>query len=229
MINHTLKPITESRSNSTTDLLNDALSERITLYTVLKNNITVYYDYIEVNNETIDGLPCIGVAERDHEESFSRYDVIPLPLEAIKRLWTDRKLEGQHAELIFSPPTAYHRTNIHTSLPTIELTDVYVDTASNRNPPSRKAKGPTAEYILAIHEAVSSLGKKASNERIFAWIKNQATNPPNDLQHILNALDFDDDDISPFSTTSQQAVILKYNNKPITKKTFQNQCGEAKK
>lgn len=228
MLSDTLKPISENNDKTVRDIINDAINGKVTLFTIIKKNITVFYDYVEVDTDTADGQTNIGVAERDHKESFSTYDTIPLPLPALKRLWVDKKLEGEQVDLIFSPPSPNHKISAPTHLDTINLCDVYIDTTTK--PTSPKKSGPHASYILAINEAVKSLGKNATNEAIYNWIKAQKTNPPTHMGYIYNTLDFDEDDdeISPYTVTSQAAVILKYNNKPITKKTFQNKCSEAK-
>lgn len=230
MLSNNLKRLTDITHKPATEILNDAIAGNITLYTVIKKNITVFYDYVEEGVAHENGETNLAVAECDQHSNYARYDVIPLPIPALKELWVHRKLTDHQVDLIFTPPTPNHRISKPTQLNTVNLCDVYIDSSQTIKSKKQNKTGHHADYILAINEAIKSLGKEATNEAIYNWVKSHAANPPRNMQHFLNTLDFDEeDDISPFSVTSQSAVILKHNGKPITKKTFQNECSKAKK
>lgn len=230
MLSNNLRRLTDIAIKTVPDTLNDAIAGKITLYTIIKKHITVFYDYVETGKAHDNEESSLIVAECDQHTNYERYDVVTLPGSALKELWVHGKLTGQQVDLIFSPPTPNHRISKPTHLDTIDLCDVYIDSSQIKNSKKQNKTGSHADYILAISESIKSLGKNATNEALYNWIKLHAANPPNHMQYYLNTLDFDEeDDISPFSVTSQSAVILKHNGKPITKKTFQNECSKAKK
>ena len=82
---------------------------------------------------------------------------------------------------------------------------------------------------MAIDAALQDLGADAENIDIYKWIKQEAVNPNDINKSFMNYLDFDDEDIYPFSVTDQKATILKSKEVPVTKQTFQDAVSKVKR
>jgi predicted metal-dependent hydrolase len=125
--------------------------------------------------------------------------------------------------------TNNHQIHSTRNLDPIELDDVYIDTRTFTKTSNNKSPKAKAYHTLAIEAALTALEKDATNSDIYKWIKNEAEDSSEEHKSYMNYLDFEGDSITPFSTASQQAVILLSNDRPITKKSFQNACSKAKK
>ncbi|MDB9958521.1 hypothetical protein OAD42_05495 [Oceanospirillaceae bacterium] len=225
MLADTLKPITSIKGSTAIDLLTDGIAGNIEIYTIIKQHITIYYDYVEWSEQDNN----LSIGELDRSDTYSQYDVIKLPTPALQELWVNRKLEGHKLTLVFSPPTNNHQIHSTRNLDPIELDDVYIDTRTFTKTSNNKSPKAKAYHTLAIEAALTALEKDATNSDIYKWIKNEAEDSSEEHKSYMNYLDFEGDSITPFSTASQQAVILLSNDRPITKKSFQNACSKAKK
>lgn len=230
MLNEDLVPITELPGKTPREFLNDAISNKINLYTVIKRNIKIYYDYIETDKCHDDVETIIVVSEFDDHETFSRHDVIKIPISALKEIWVNKKLNERTLHLLFSPPTSNHKVHSVKGIDFITLDDVYVDiTNSSINTSKVRTKKEKAPHIKAIDAAISGLGGSTTNENIYNWIKNEANNPNSSYASITEQLDFNDVDVDPYSITIQSCIIFKYNGKPVTKQNFQDICSRIRK
>jgi len=225
MLADTLKPITSIKGFTAIDLLTEGIAGKIEIYTIIKKHITIYYDYVEWSEQDNN----LSIGEFDRSDTYSQYDVIKLPTSALHELWVNRKLEGHKLALAFSPPTNNHKIHSTPNLDPIELNDVYVDTRKFTKTSKNKSQRAKAHHTLAIEAALTALGKDATNSNIYEWIKKEADDPSEEHKSYMNYLDFEGDNITPFSTAPQQAFILSNYGKPITKKSFQNACSKAKK
>ena len=230
MLNETLKPITEILGKTPRDFLNEAINNRIDLYTVIKRSVIIYYDYIEVDKCDDDVETIIIVSECDKYEAYSRHDVIKIPTPALKEIWVNKKLNERTLNLLFEPPTSNHKVHSIKGVDVVTLDDVYVDTTNastkNLNARTRKEKAP---HIRAIEVAISELGENATNESIYNWIKKETNNPKLSYVEFISQLNFNDIDVDPYSITMQNCIIFKYNGKPVTKQNFQDICSRIRK
>jgi hypothetical protein len=225
MLADTLKPITSIKGSTAIDLLTDGIAGNIEIYTIIKQHITIYYDYVEWSEQDNN----LSIGELDRSDTYSQYDVIKLPTPALQELWVNRKLEGHKLTLVFSPPTNNHQIHSTPNLDPIKLDDVYIDTLNSSNPPKTKTQKSRKPHIEAIEAAIDYLGKNPSNEEIYKWIKKETGKSTGKYQRIMNCIDFDDSDIDPFSTTVQSAIIFKYNGTPVKKQRFQDICNTTRR
>jgi hypothetical protein len=224
MLADTLKPITSIKGSTAIDLLTDGIAGNIEIYTIIKQHITIYYDYVEWSEQDNN----LSIGELDRSDTYSQYDVIKLPTPALQELWVNRKLEGHKLTLVFAPPTNNHQIHSTPNLDPIELDDVYIDTRTFTKTSNNKSSRSKAYHTQAIDAAIVALGKEALNENIYKWIKNKTQDHSDDNMSFMNYLDFEDDDIEDFSVTFQGATILKSKNRGIKKQAFQDACAKAK-
>lgn len=222
-------PITTVEGHGYYDILVKAIKGDFELYTVIKNDITVYYDHCEIQICPDTHKEQLTVQEKDESKSYTREELIPLSIEAMKELVLNKKINGNSLSLVYPPPTNDHKLHSFNNLDVIGLDDVYVDTRTFTKTSNNKSPRLKAYHTLAIEAALTTLEKDATNSDIYKWIKNEAEDSSEEHKSYMNYLDFEGDDIAPFSTAPQQAVILLSNGRPITKKSFQNACSKAKK
>lgn len=87
--------------------------------------------------------------------------------------------------------------------------------------------GTKADTTIAVGLAIETIGNHASNEDVYNWIKRRVE--VNDKANsCFDMLEFEGDDIHPFSIKDQKACVLMNNLKPMTKQTFQDLCSRVK-
>jgi len=224
-----LQSITRIKDRDALDILKQGAKDEIKLFTVVKQDLRFSYDLVEFHICPSTDTEQMSVCEHDQIKSFDRGEIIELPIEAIEELWLYRKLEGKKLALAFPPPTEDHKIHSTAILDVIELDDVYIDKNAMAQPPKQKSPKTKKHHTRAIEAALVALGKGATNDRVYNWIKTESENPSEEHKEYMNYLDFDDYDIDPFDVTDQKATILKSNNRPISKQTFQDACSKAKK
>jgi hypothetical protein len=228
MLANNLRAITNINGKTAIDLLTDGIAGKVDLFTIVKNDVTIYFDHVELADCTSgQGLVEI-VKEYAHKEPYYKYDIIQVPTDALKELWVNRKLESHHFDLLFLPPSDDYKLRTTINLKPIDLNDIYIDTKQATSTPQTKKRN-SAPHILAIEAAIAELGKNALNEEIYNWIKKESQNPRNEHKYFMNCIDFHDPDIDPYSITIQTAIIFKYNGKPVRKQRFQDICNEKRK
>jgi hypothetical protein len=224
-----VKPITNIAGHDEIDLLNKAIRKEVQLFTVVKTNLTVDYDYIEFHTcPYTQEEQMVVLSDREISKDFIKEELIPLSIEALKELRLWKKLDKNNLYLVFEPPDANHKIHSTHLLDEVHLNDVYIVPKSLRNNSSRSQRSK-APHTQAIEAAISKLGKNASNIDIYEWIKKHSQNPSDDMKSFMNYLDFEDDDLDPFTVTDQKASILKSNDKPLSKQAFQDICAKAKR
>jgi hypothetical protein len=224
-----IRPITNVKGHDYYDILVKAINGEFELYTVIKNDITVYYDYGEIQICPDTHTEQVTVQVKDESEFYAREELITLSIEAMKELVLNKKVDGNTLSLVYPPPTNDHKLHSFNNLDVIELNDVYVDTRTFTMTSKNKSSKSKAYHTQAIGAAIVALGKGALNEKIYKWIKNKTQGHSGDNFPFMNYLDFEDDDIADFSVPSQIATILKSNGKGITKQAFQDACAKAKR
>jgi hypothetical protein len=224
-----IRPITNVKGLDYYDILVKAINGEFELYTVIKNDITVYYDYCEIQICLDTHTEQLTVQEKDKSKSYAREELITLSIAAVIELGLNRKIDGNTLSLVYPPPTNDHKLHSFNNLDVISLDDVYVDTRTFTRTSNNKSQKAKAYHTLAIEAALTALGKDATNSNIYKWIKKEADDPSEEHKSYMNYLDFEGDDITPFSAARQQAFILSSYGRPITKKSFQNACSKAKK
>jgi hypothetical protein len=224
-----IRPITNVKGHDYYDILVKAVNGEFELYTVIKNDMTVYYDYGEIQICPDTHTEQLTVQVKDESQFYAREELITLSIEAMKELVLNKKIDGNTLSLVYPPPTNDHKLHSFNNLDVIGLDDVYVDTRTFTKTSNNKSPKAKAYHTLAIEAALTALGKGATNSNIYKWIKKEAEDSSEEHKSYMNYLDFEGDTITPFSTAHHQAVILLSNDRPITKKTFQNACSKAKK
>jgi hypothetical protein len=224
-----IRPITNVKGHDYYDILVKAINGEFELYTVIKNDITVYYDYGEIQICPYTHTAQLTVQEKDKSKSYARQELITLSIAAVTELGLNRKIDGNTLSLVYPPPTNDHKLHSFNNLDVISLDDVYVDTRTFTKTSNNKSPRAKAYHTQAIEAAIVVLGKEALNENIYKWIKNKTQGHSGDNLSFMNYLDFEDDGIDDFSVPSQITTILKSNGKGITKQAFQDACAKAKK
>jgi hypothetical protein len=224
-----IRPITTVEGHNYYDILVTAIKGDFELYTVLKNDITVYYDYCEIQICPDTHKEQLTVQKKDESKFYARQELITLSIAAVTELVLNKKINGNSLSLVYPPPTNDHKLHSFNNLDVISLDDVYVDTRTFTRTSNNKSQKAKAYHTLAIEAALTALGKDATNSNIYKWIKKEADDPSEEHKSYMNYLDFEGDDITPFSAARQQAFILSSYGRPITKKSFQNACSKAKK
>jgi hypothetical protein len=223
-----IRPITTVEGHNYYDILVTAIKGDFELYTVLKNDITVYYDYCEIQICPDTHKEQLTVQKKDESKFYARQELITLSIAAVTELGLNKKINGNSLSLVYPPPTNDHKLHSFNNLDVIGLDDVYVDTRTLTKTSKNKSPRARACHTQAIETAIVALGKEALNENIYKWIKNKTQGHSGDNLSFMNYLDFEDDDIADFSVPSQIATILKSNGKGITKQAFQDACAKAR-
>ncbi|WP_040727653.1 hypothetical protein [Thiomicrorhabdus sp. Kp2] len=86
---------------------------------------------------------------------------------------------------------------------------------------------PKAYYKKAIREAISVLGKGATNEQIYQKIKSLRAGAKD--SSYLYEIEFEGDEVFNFNVTSQTATVLMSGGRAISKQTFQDSVSKLKK
>ena len=224
-----IRPSTNVKDHDYYDILVQAINGDFDLFTVIKNDFTVHYDYCEIQTCPDTQEKQFTVQEMDESRHYPREEIIQLSIDALKELVLVKKIEGHKLALVFPPPTNDHKLNTAINLDVIELDDVFIDMRSFKKPSKIKHRRSLANHIMAIEAALQDLGADAENIDIYKWIKQEAEKPNDINRSFMNYLDFDDEDIYPFSVTDQKATILKSKEVPVTKQTFQDAVSKVKK
>lgn len=229
MLAEYLRPINDINDKSIHDLLTRAIKGEFELYALIKRDLFIFYDYFEFHTCPNTGSEQLSVEEMVEKYSYSRGDVVTLPTDAIKSLWIDKKLQNHSLASVFPPPSEDHKHNDLSKIDIIELEDVYVDTRKIVNPTSKKSTRAKLPHIQAINAAIDYLGTDATNAEIYEWIKKETEKSNHTSNSFLNYLDFEGEDINPFTVTNQQVTILESKSKPFSKQAFQDACAKIKK
>lgn len=224
-----LQSITRVKGQDALELAKQGAKGALNLYTVVKKDVIIYFDYVESQVCTDTGRDQLTAWEKQTNISYQRGDILQLPITAAEELWLNKELKGKDLELVFQTPTSNHRFHSYNDLDEIKLDDVYIDQSAISNNATSKSPRSKAHHTLAIEAAISILGNDASNADIHEWIKKETEDPSDEHKSYMNYLDFEDDDIEPFNTTSQQAIVMKSKDKPISKQAFQDACARARR
>lgn len=201
----------------------------VTLYTVIKEDVTAYYDYYEVDTDPLSGETIFCVAERDQQILLHRGQILPLSVAALEELWLKGQVNDGLVIEAEAPPASEYQFNTSTRPISVNKDDVCIHLPDLTK---ETIRGPRTSrpHILAIEAALSDLGKNATNGEIYDWCRTNSDYPPTEYQAFLNMLDFEEEGIDPFSsTTNSKAIVMKSEDKPISKKTFQDACSRVRK
>ena len=201
----------------------------VTLYTVIKEDVTAYYDYYEVDIDPLSGETITVVEERDQQISLHRGQILRLSVAALEELWLKGQVNDGLVIEAEAPPASEYRFNCSNRPITVNKDDVCIHLP---DPAQEEVRGPRTSrpHILAIKAALNELGKKAENDKIYDWCRTHSDFPSKEHQAFLNLLDFEEEGIDPFSsTTNPKAIVMKSEDKPISKKTFQDACSRVRR
>ena len=217
-----LERISNHKTLSDYDLLIKGAKGSIRLYSLIKEDIDVYYDLVESRICIDTGEPINLFYDKEESTAYTRGEIKELPIPAIDELILHSKLEGNNLALMFLPPTNDHKLHSTDHIAAIELSNVYFDKSSFTQPLANKSPVNKKPHIRAIIAAIEHLGVTATNADLYSWIKKETNNPTGACQSFFNYLDFDDDGIVTFNAAQEGETVLKYDEKTVTKKNFQS-------
>ena len=222
-----LMRISDLRPAQIETILQAATKGDIDLFCMNDQVRSVHFDYVEMNTCPHTSEEHASRIDNQHVESFEQGDLLKVPLEGVRQLYIRQTISDP--EFIYELPSANHRLSRKPyGFVDIGLTSVFVEKSvfqSLTQKNTKKSKMGKTYHFIAIKLAFNDLGKDASNEEIYKWIKDKVTT---DLTQPFIYLDMDGDDIDDLSITSRKACVLKSKEKPVTKQRFQDICAEIK-
>ena len=222
-----LKPITLIKNKDCMELLASAFNNEFKLYTLNKAERTVNFNYVSENIDPYTNETNFSSYENNEQIHYEKGELIELNEEAIKELILNKKITDPN--YIFLPPNDYNIVgSMYPSFTPVGLDDVYVE-KSQLKPKTQNSSRSLAPHTLAIKEAFNNLGKNATNEQIYNWIKTKFYSYPRYENTLFAQLEFEGDSIDHYSTTSDKACILKQNGKCVSKKSFQDICSKQRR
>jgi hypothetical protein len=223
-----LKNITESTIVNSKDLIKQGCLGEIKLYTVIKKDLVLRYDLIEIQICPYTEEETVLSYENDKLIKYDRGQIIPLTIPALEELWLGNAIKGQALILIYSVPSESHKLASAHTLGSFDLNDVYYDVEQLSKSSIKSTRNKNSLW-QAVSCAFKELGGNANNEEVYNWIKKQANAFTDSKMPFINDLDFEDDDIEPFTITNQSSTILKRSGRLVTKQRFQDICAECRK
>ena len=230
-----LERITNHKTLSDHELLVEGAKGNIKLYTLIKDDIDIYFDLIEIQICPNTGTKQILPYENDAQWRYKRGSCKELPIPAIEELLLHRKLEGNNLAIAFPPPTPEHKLHSFKVLDTIHISDVYFNNrsvnklATKQKTNTKKSKRAENPVKQAIYLAIANLGDDPTVETIYKWIKSEVANSSN-TDPCLTNIEFSG--TTPIHSAGKTDVVIKYSLngtiRPNTKKTFQNKVGKCK-
>ena len=89
-----IRPITNVKDHDSYDILVKAINGDFDLFTVIKNDFTVHYDYCEIQTCPDTQEKQFTVQEMDESRHYPREEIIQLSIDALKELVLVKKIEG---------------------------------------------------------------------------------------------------------------------------------------
>lgn len=204
-----------------------AATGELSLYMVIKEDIAIFYDYVELT-PTQDGIDeVLAIAEKASTVNYSRGYILPLNILALEELWLHKQLDAEKLAIAFPSNDASLRFNSISKQYFVGLEDVYANTKELKGQKSDASGRREDAYTQAIRLAIKSLGVTASNEDLFDWIRIQ-TEDFNPDHHCIQDIDCVGDELIPYEAASATDCVLTSKNKPVTKATFREQCSRIK-
>ena len=205
-----------------------AATGELSLYMVIKEDIAIFYDYVELT-PTQDGQDeVLAIAEKASTVYYSRGDVLPLDILALEELWLHKKLDADKLASAFSSNDASLRFNSISKPYFVGLEDVYANTKELKGQKSDVSGRGEDAYTQAIRLAIENLGVTTASEELFKWVRIQ-TEDFNSDHHCIQDIDCEGDELIPYEAAKAKDFVLTSNNKPVTKKTFREQCSRIKR
>ena len=211
-------------------VVKSAIVQDVPIYICLRGETTVFVDQIEVD-ERYDPESGCNVELLIRTEDVDKY-IFPLgsafrvhneQLEAIwlnKPIYLEQILPRPNQPLSLGKISPAKEQYDHSDLLIIEA-DISALIAKNKSTVRSPRKLPPIQQ--AINLAIEALGKDATNDEIYKWIKSETEGGDNSDACFSN-IEFDD--VTPLHAASSNDCVIQYysNSKlhPNTKKTFQN-------
>lgn len=223
------RPISCVKDFDSWDILRMGCKGQIDLYTVIKKNLVLIYDYCEVIKCPNTGDEIFSVEEHDAEISYDYGDMVQLPTVAVEDLLLNGKVDERTLYQVFASSDTNLRLHTTANLDPITISDVFVNQECLKKPVDKKSKRVAQPHIQGIRDAFQALGSKALNEDIYEWME-KMTHDPTQTTTFWADLEFPSkiNDLERFSTSYQNAIILKSKGRQLTKQRFQDICSEER-
>ena len=160
-----LQSITRIKGRDARDIVILGAQGELKLYTIMKKDIEVSYCYAELNVCPTTGLEQLSTHDPHIFKHYSKWDIIELPVEALKELRLNGKLKAHTISKIFPAPPEDCKLNYPGTLDMIKLDDVYVDPQCLENPKKEK------------------VNKQQQREALFSgWLEGQNTDAVSNMR-----------------------------------------------
>lgn len=200
----------------------------LSLYTIIKTDICVHYDYCEMT-DTQDGQDRIlGVGEKDTTVKFSRGEIYKLPMLCLEELALHHQLKQNQLYLVFQNDESSLRFNSVSKHYDIGIKDLYVNSKDLKKTKSKSSTRRKKPYLQAINLALTELGVEAETKDIYSWIRTQASDF-NSADNCFNDIDCEGDNLLTYGDAKEKEFVLLNDGKPVDKELFGQSCSRAKK
>jgi hypothetical protein len=223
-----LRNLSSAPGIDASELIKQGALGSLPLYTVIKENIIVFYDEVDFSLGQDGQGEKLTVAEQQVSVTFSRGEVHLLSHAALEELWLHKRLDAEKLAYVFSTPNKSLRFNSVSAPYFVAAEDVYAPAASLERPVSERSGRSEDSYTQAIRFALVDQGMTASNEDIFNWIRTQVEdfNPDHKC---FDEIDCEGDELVTYETAKADDFVLTSSGKPIRKRAFREQCSRVKR
>lgn len=217
-------------------VVKSAIVQDIPIYICLRGDTTVFVDQIEVDEvydpETGGNIELLIRTENVDRYIFPLGSVFRVPNEQLEAIWLNKSI---YIEKILPPlgkPLSIG--NISPAKEQFDYSDLLINEADvsaliHKNKSMVRSPRKIHPIKQAINLAIEALGKDATNDEIYKWIKSKAESGDNS-DACFSDIEFDD--VTPLHAASSNDIVIQYysNGKlhSNTKKTFQNHLSECR-
>jgi hypothetical protein len=207
-----------------------AIVQDIPIYVCLRGDTTVFVDNVEVDeryDQESEGTIEFPIRTEDvGSYLLPKGSAFRVPEEQLETIWLNKPI---YLEKILPPPDRpLSLGNISPPQEQYDHSDLLINEADlsalmPKNKSTVRSPRKIPPIKQAIYLAIEALGKDATNDEIYKWIKSEAEGGDNSDACFSN-IEFDD--VTPLHAASSNDCVIQYYSNcklhPNTKKTFQN-------